>query len=362
MGTLADAAMECNGAVIGVIPKSLAVKEVAHRGITELHVVDSMHERKAKMAELADAFIALPGGYGTFEEFCEIVTWCQLGLHRKPCGFLNVEGYFDAMLHQFDHAVKERFIRDEHRQIVLSAADAEELVDKLSRYRPPLLDGMNPRPANITLDQSDSAIAQRCVPICNAISRKSARRDRMRVFLVGGTGFTGPVVVQQLLQRGHEVALLHRGKTHGSRTRHPREFTGDRKDASALAAAVAEFRPDVAVDMIPFTEADAKGFLQACRGIVPRVVALSSIDVYLAFGRICRTELGPIQRTPLTEASALRKTDQPNGPSSDKIAVERIVMSEQDLPATILRLPAIYGKGDWKWTPKAGQRDKIELG
>ena len=140
MGTVADAAMKAGGRVIGVIPKSLADKEVAHRGISELHVVDSMHQRKAMMANLADAFIAMPGGFGTLEEFCEIVTWSQLGFHQKPCGILNVEGYFDALLQQFDRGVDDSFIRSEHREIVVSATDPDRLLDQLAATQVRTLD------------------------------------------------------------------------------------------------------------------------------------------------------------------------------------------------------------------------------
>ena len=136
MGVVADAAMEHGGIVIGVIPKSLVDKELAHHGITKLYVVDSMHERKAKMAELSDAFIALPGGFGTFEEFCEIVTWSQLGFHQKPCGILNVKGYFEPLLSLFDRGVTEQFIRPEHREIVISAESPDELLEQLTRYSP----------------------------------------------------------------------------------------------------------------------------------------------------------------------------------------------------------------------------------
>ena len=110
MGVLADTMLAQGGRVIGVIPQSLLAREVGHRGLTKLHVVSSMHERKALMADLSDAFLALPGGFGTFEEFCEIVTWSQLGIHQKPCGLLNVDGYYDPLLRLFDHAVGEGFL------------------------------------------------------------------------------------------------------------------------------------------------------------------------------------------------------------------------------------------------------------
>lgn len=140
MGTLADAALEAGGDVIGVIPESLAAKELAHPRLSDLRVVGSMHERKAMMAELADAFIALPGGYGTFEEFCEVLTWTQLGLHRKPCGILNVEGYYDPLLALFDHALAEQFVRPAHRDMVISDVHCESLVQKLLQYKLPVVD------------------------------------------------------------------------------------------------------------------------------------------------------------------------------------------------------------------------------
>jgi len=140
MGVVADAALKAGGAVIGVIPKALQAKELAHTGLTELHVVESMHERKALMAELSDGFIALPGGYGTLEEFCEILTWTQLGLQRKPCGLLNIEGYYDHLLKLFDHAVAEQFVRQAHRGMVLDDADPETLVAKVLAYSVPIMD------------------------------------------------------------------------------------------------------------------------------------------------------------------------------------------------------------------------------
>ncbi len=140
MKRVADAVLAAGGEVIGVIPQSLVVKELGHREVADLRVVASMHERKALMAELSDAFIALPGGYGTLEEFCEVVTWSQLGLHAKPCGLLNVKGYYDALTALLDHAVNEQFLRPEHRGLVLVDEDPEGLLEQLARYRPPLLD------------------------------------------------------------------------------------------------------------------------------------------------------------------------------------------------------------------------------
>ena len=137
MGAAADAALIHGGSVIGVIPRRLADREVAHDGLTELHVVSSMHERKMLMAELSDAFIALPGGYGTLEEFWEAVTWTQLGIHDKPCGLLNVEGFFDPMLAQIDRAVTDGFITAENRALVIADDEVERLLDGLRRVRLP---------------------------------------------------------------------------------------------------------------------------------------------------------------------------------------------------------------------------------
>ena len=140
MGIIADAALRAGGEVIGIIPRGLAAKELAHQRLSELRVVGSMHERKALMAELSDAFIAMPGGYGTFEEFCEILTWTQLGLQRKPCGLLNVEGYYDHLLKLFDHSVAEGFVKPAHRAMVLDDADPETLLKRIVGYSVPLVD------------------------------------------------------------------------------------------------------------------------------------------------------------------------------------------------------------------------------
>jgi len=137
MGALANAVLACGGEVIGVIPDSLMRREVGHNGLTELHVVDTMHERKEMMADLADAFIALPGGYGTLEELLEAVTWSQLGIQQKPCGLLNVENYWDGLLKVLDHAVNEGFLRPENAQLVLVARDPECMLEKLSEWEPP---------------------------------------------------------------------------------------------------------------------------------------------------------------------------------------------------------------------------------
>jgi uncharacterized protein (TIGR00730 family) len=136
MGKTADAMLKAGGEVIGVIPQSLVAREVAHRGLTELRVVDTMHQRKALMNELSDAFIAMPGGFGTLEEFFEIVTWSQLGLHRKPSGLLNVSGYYDRLLGMLDHAVTERFVRPSHRDLVIADTDADRLLQRLAEFRP----------------------------------------------------------------------------------------------------------------------------------------------------------------------------------------------------------------------------------
>lgn len=140
MGVIADAMLAGGGEVIGVIPHGLAVREVEHRDLTELRIVHSMHERKALMADLVDGFIAMPGGFGTFEEFCEIITWAQLGIHHKPCGLLNVAGYYDALLGLFNHAVTERFVRPEYRALVLDESDPERLLEAMINYQSPVLE------------------------------------------------------------------------------------------------------------------------------------------------------------------------------------------------------------------------------
>ncbi|MEQ1882658.1 MAG: TIGR00730 family Rossman fold protein [Burkholderiales bacterium] len=136
MGILADATLAAGGEVIGVIPQSLADREVAHHGLTELRIVETMHERKAVMADLADAFIAMPGGFGTLDEFFEILTWAQLGIHAKPCGLLNVERYFDSLLEFLDHTVDERLLKPAHRQFILVENDAKELLARLEKFSP----------------------------------------------------------------------------------------------------------------------------------------------------------------------------------------------------------------------------------
>ena len=137
MGVLADEVLELGGKVHGVIPQMLMEKEIAHQGLTELHVVASMHARKTMMAALSDGFIALPGGYGTLEELVEIVTWGQLRFHDKPCGVLNVDGYFDHLIAYFDHAHAEGFLRSESRDMLLVDADATGLVQQFERYTAP---------------------------------------------------------------------------------------------------------------------------------------------------------------------------------------------------------------------------------
>jgi len=136
MGILADEVMKAGGEVVGIIPESLDQREVGHRGITELRVVPSMHERKAQMAELADGFIAMPGGIGTFEEFFEILTWAQLGFHSKPCAILNIAGYYDGLLALCDTAVTEGFLRPAHRQLILEDANPEILLEKMRNLKP----------------------------------------------------------------------------------------------------------------------------------------------------------------------------------------------------------------------------------
>jgi uncharacterized protein (TIGR00730 family) len=136
MGVLADAVLTAGGHVTGVIPQALVAKEVAHQGLSDLRVVASMHERKAMMADFADGFIALPGGWGTLEEFFEVLTWAQLGLHQKPCGLLNVRGFFDGLLSVIDHSIDERFVRPECRSMVIVSSSPDALLDQFDQYVP----------------------------------------------------------------------------------------------------------------------------------------------------------------------------------------------------------------------------------
>jgi len=138
MGALADACLAAGGRVIGVIPQSLVDKEAAHSGLTELRVVSSMHERKSLMSELSDAFVALPGGFGTWEEFFEMLTWSQLGIQRKACAVLNVNGYYDPLLQMANAAVREGFIRDAHVDLLLTDSDPERLLDRVCSYASPM--------------------------------------------------------------------------------------------------------------------------------------------------------------------------------------------------------------------------------
>jgi len=132
MGVLADAAIGAGGRAIGVIPRALVEREIAHRGLTTLHVVETMHERKQRMADLADAFVMLPGGFGTWDEFCEVVTWAQLGIHRKPLGVLNVGGYYDPMLAMADRAVADGFVSAVQRDRLVVDDDEDRLLERLA--------------------------------------------------------------------------------------------------------------------------------------------------------------------------------------------------------------------------------------
>mgnify|MGYP001426154159 CR=1 FL=1 len=133
MTVIADTVLELKGHVTGVIPNSLVSKEVAHLGLTALRVVDSMHERKALMAELSDGFIAMPGGIGTMEEFFEVLSWAQLGLHDKPCALLNIAGYYDPLIQFLDHAVSEDFIKPKHRALLVVASEPSRLLDRFAK-------------------------------------------------------------------------------------------------------------------------------------------------------------------------------------------------------------------------------------
>lgn len=137
MGTLADSVLDAGGDAIGVIPEALEAREITHPELTELHVVESMHARKQTMVDLADGFVALPGGLGTVEEIFEVLTWAQLGFHKHPCGFLNVDGYYDDLTAFLDHAVSEKFVKPTHREIAIAESSPEALLDAFESYDPP---------------------------------------------------------------------------------------------------------------------------------------------------------------------------------------------------------------------------------
>jgi uncharacterized protein (TIGR00730 family) len=137
MGEIADSVLDAGGEVIGVMPKVLVERQISHPALTDLHIVGSMHERKALMNDLSDGFLALPGGTGTLEEFFKVLTWAQLGIHEKPCGLLEVAGYWSHLLALFDHMVDRGFLRPEHRALVLAASDPRTLLDRLRDFRPP---------------------------------------------------------------------------------------------------------------------------------------------------------------------------------------------------------------------------------
>lgn len=139
MGAVADSVLNEGGEVIGVIPKLLEDREISHTNLTELYIVDTMHERKAKMAELADGFIALPGGPGTLEEFFEVFTWAQIGLHQKPCGILNINNYYNPLLDLLDHMVEQEFLQEKYRSLAILDSNPKALIDKLYTYEPPTI-------------------------------------------------------------------------------------------------------------------------------------------------------------------------------------------------------------------------------
>jgi uncharacterized protein (TIGR00730 family) len=144
MGVLADAVIAAGGKTSGVIPRSMVERELAHTGLDHLHIVETMHERKALMADLADAFIALPGGFGTADELFEILTWAQLGIHQKPVGLVNIAGFFDPLLAWLDRTVADGFLKPNHRRLLIDAATVTEVLDKLGRFVPVEREGMQP--------------------------------------------------------------------------------------------------------------------------------------------------------------------------------------------------------------------------
>lgn len=138
MGVIADAILDADGKAVGVIPTNLIAKEIEHQRLTDLRIVNSMQERKAMMVDLADGFVAMPGGFGTYDEFCEVVTLAQLGLHSKPCAILNLDGFYDPLIAMFDHATAEGFIRPDHRAMLIVASDPAVVLDRMQSYRAPI--------------------------------------------------------------------------------------------------------------------------------------------------------------------------------------------------------------------------------
>lgn len=146
MGVLADAALAAGGRVVGVIPRALVEKELAHTGLAEQHVVSGMHERKQRMAELSDGFLTLPGGWGTLDELCEMMTWAQLGIHAKPVGLLNVAGYFDGLMMQLAHAEHEQLIKPQYRRMLLVDTEPAPMLERMKSYRSPRAGRIQPVP------------------------------------------------------------------------------------------------------------------------------------------------------------------------------------------------------------------------
>lgn len=139
MGAVADTVLNEGGQAIGVLPKFLEVREISHKGLTEMHTVETMHERKAKMMDLADGFIVLPGGTGTLEEFFEVFTWGQIGLHQKPCGLLNINHYYDPLIHLFEHMIDQKFLQEKFRSMAIIEEQPDVLIDQFLNYIPPTI-------------------------------------------------------------------------------------------------------------------------------------------------------------------------------------------------------------------------------
>ena len=206
MGALADSALQHGGEVIGVIPRALVEREIAHTGVSDLRVVETMHERKALMAELADGFVALPGGVGTLDELFEVWTWAQLGLHRKPCGLLNVGGYYDELSDFLDRSVVEEFLKPEYRTMLVVERTPQKFLDRMTCYVPPTTTKWQQRISASWTPETIDVLAWVCVRDGRMLATRTRGTDRF--YLPGGKRRPGESDWQALRREVHEELQL----------------------------------------------------------------------------------------------------------------------------------------------------------